>query len=313
MEARSLQESPSQTDFPGKNIRRKRKPPIHYPVLFVVPAIVIYAVFFIFPTISGFYYSFTDWSAVSSTINFVGIAQFIEVIKNPDFPLAMKNTFIYAIVTTTGKIVFPLAIAVLLTKGIRSRNALRAVYFSPAILNIVAVGLIFQGLLNPHTGFVNQTLRSLNLDFLAFGWIGDPTLSIFAACLMEIWRASGITMAIFIAGIQNISSEYYEAADIDGASFWEKFTRVTLPLLMPAITINVLLSVIYGARMFEGVYFLTQGGPGNSSEVMMTMVYKYMGQGLYAYSTALNLILVVLILVVAMPLLSYLKKKEIEG
>ncbi|WP_372634093.1 carbohydrate ABC transporter permease [Cohnella sp.] len=255
----------------------------------------------------------TDWSAASSVINFVGFDQFIEVSKNPDFGLAMKNTFLYALVTTIGKIVFPLMLAVLLTKGIRTRNALRAVYFSPAILNIVAVGLIFQGLMNPHTGFVNQTLRYLNLDFLALGWIGDPNLSIYSAGLMEIWRASGITMAIFIAGIQNISSEYYEAADIDGASRWMKFTRITLPLLMPAITINVMLSVIYGARMFEGVYFLTQGGPGNSSEVMMTMVYKYMGQGLYAYSTALNLILVVLILVVSMPLLSYLKKKEVEG
>lgn len=308
-----MRKSPSPTDFSGKRTRRKRRRPIHYPVLFVVPAVILYVVFFIFPTVSGFYYSFTDWSAASSIIRFVGMDQFVEVFKNPDFGNAMKNTFIYALVTTIGKIAFPLALAVWLTKGLRSRNALRAVYFSPAILNIVAVGLIFQGLLNPHTGFVNQTLRSLHLDFLALGWIGDTTLAIYAACLMEIWRASGITMAIFIAGIQNISSEYYEAADIDGASAWMKFTRVTLPLLMPAITINVLLSVIYGARMFEGVYFLTQGGPGNSSEVMMTMVYKYMGQGLYAYSTALNLILVVLILAIAMPLLSYLKKKEVEG
>ncbi|UUZ97021.1 sugar ABC transporter permease [Paenibacillus sp. P25] len=225
----------------------------------------------------------------------------------------MKNTFLYAMVTTIGKNVIPLVLAVLLTMGMRSRNALRAIYFSPAILNIVAVGLIFQGLLNPHTGFVNNMLRSLHLDFLALGWIGDPALSIYATCLMEIWRASGITMAIYIAGIQNISTEYYEAADIDGASVWSKFRQVTPPLLMPAITINILLSVIYGFRMFEGVYFLTQGGPGNSSEVLMTLVYKYMGQGLYGYSTALNLILVILIIVISMPLLSYMKKREVGG
>ncbi|WP_409345992.1 carbohydrate ABC transporter permease [Paenibacillus sp. MBLB4367] len=292
---------------------RKRRPPLYYPVMFVVPALAIYVVFFIYPTILGFYYSFTDWNAAGEKIRFVGLTQFIEVVRNPDFAVALKNTFLYATVTTIGKNVIPLVLAVLLTMGMRSRNALRAVYFSPAILNIVAVGLIFQGLLNPHTGFVNNLLRSMNLDFLALGWIGDPSLSIYAACLMEIWRASGITMAIYIAGIQNIPADYYEAADIDGASVWSKFMHVTLPLLMPAITINVLLSVIYGARMFEGVYFLTQGGPGNSSEVLMTLVYKYMGQGLYGYSTALNLILVLLIVLISMPLLSYMKKREVEG
>ncbi|WP_051109218.1 carbohydrate ABC transporter permease [Paenibacillus ginsengihumi] len=296
----------------GRALRR-RKLPLYYPVMFVVPAFVIYAVFFIYPTVLGFYYSFTDWNATETTIRFVGLAQFTEVMRNPDFVIALKNTFLYAAITTIGKNVIPLLLAVLLTMGMRSRNALRAVYFSPAILNIVAVGLIFQGLLNPHTGFVNNLLRSMKLDFLALGWIGDPSLSIYAACLMEIWRASGITMAIYIAGIQNISADYYEAAEIDGATAWAKFVHVTLPLLMPAITINVLLSVIYGARMFEGVYFLTQGGPGNSSEVLMTLVYKYMGQGLYGYSTALNLILVLLIILISMPLLSYLTKKEVGG
>ena len=292
---------------------RKRRTPLYYPVMFIVPAFAIYVVFFIYPTILGFYYSFTDWNATGANIRFVGLNQFMEVLRNPDFVIALKNTFLYAAVTTAGKNAIPLVLAVLLTMGMRSRNALRAVYFSPAILNIVAVGLIFQGLLNPHTGLVNNLLRSMNLDFLALGWIGDPSLSIYAACLMEIWRASGITMAIYIAGIQNIPADYYEAAEIDGASVWSKFVHVTLPLLMPAITINVLLSVIYGARMFEGVYFLTQGGPGNSSEVLMTLVYKYMGQGLYGYSTALNLILVLLIVMISMPLLSYMKKREVEG
>ncbi|PYI51286.1 carbohydrate ABC transporter permease [Paenibacillus flagellatus] len=292
--------------------RQRHRPPLYYPILFAVPALIVYLVFFFYPTVLGFYYSFTDWNATGAEVRFVGVAQFAEVVRNPDFANALKNTFLYAAITTIGKNVIPLGLAVLLTMGMRSRNALRAVYFSPAILNIVAVGLIFQGLLNPHTGFVNNVLRSLNLDFLALGWIGDPSLSIYSACLMEIWRASGITMAIYIAGIQNIPSDYYEAAAIDGASAWSKFIHVTLPLLMPAVTINVLLSVIYGARMFEGIYFLTQGGPGNSSEVLMTLVYKYMGQGLYGYSTALNLILVLLIVAISMPLLSYMQKREAE-
>jgi raffinose/stachyose/melibiose transport system permease protein len=178
---------------------------------------------------------------------------------------------------------------------------------------VVAVGLVFQGLLNPYNGFVNNVLRSVGLDALALGWIGDPKLSIYMACLMEIWKAAGITMAIYIAGVQNISRDYYEAAEIDGASAWSQFTHITLPLLMPAITINVMLSLIYGFRMFEIIYFLTQGGPGTSSEVIMTMVYKYMGQGLYGYSSAMNLILVVMIIVISIPILSFMRKREVSA
>lgn len=294
-------------------MRMNAKSAIRYPILFIVPALVIYMIFFIYPTLSGFYFSFTDWNASSTEVKFVGVQQFMDVVQNPDFTLALKNTFLFSITTTLGKNILSIALAVLLTTALLTRNALRAVYFSPAILNIVAVGLIFQGLTNPDIGFVNHMFRALGLDLFALGWISDPKLSIHVASVMEIWRATGITMAIYIAGIQNISRDYYEAATIDGAPAWSKFMYITLPLLMPAVTINVLLSLIYGFRMFEGIYFLTQGGPGTSSEVIMTMVYKYMGQGLYGYSTALNLILVLIILIFSFPILSYLRKKEVEG
>jgi raffinose/stachyose/melibiose transport system permease protein len=275
--------------------------------------LLIYVVFFVYPTITGFYYSFTDWNSSSTEIHFVGLKQIQDVLSNPGFLHALKNTFIFALVTTLGKNVIPIILAVLLTAAIRTKNVLRAIYFSPAILNVVAVGLVFQGLLNPYNGFVNNVLRSVGLDALALGWIGDPKLSIYMACLMEIWKAAGITMAIYIAGVQNISRDYYEAAEIDGASAWSQFTHITLPLLMPAITINVMLSLIYGFRMFEIIYFLTQGGPGTSSEVIMTMVYKYMGQGLYGYSSAMNLILVVMIIVISIPILSFMRKREVSA
>jgi raffinose/stachyose/melibiose transport system permease protein len=284
-----------------------------YPILFTVPALIIYTLFFSVPTLASLYYSFTDWSANSSEINFVGFSQFIEVMKNPDINRSLFNTFIYSIVTTVFKNCFGLAIAVALNMKFRSKDTLRAVFFSPAILNIVAMGLIFQGLLNPFTGFVNNTLRSIGLDFLALGWIGDSSLAIYSACIMEIWRASGIAMAIFIAGLQTIPKDYYEASTIDGANMWQKFRNITIPLLMPSITINVLLSLIYGFRMFEVIYYLTQGGPGNSSQVIMTMTYKYMGDGLYAYSSAMNLMLIIMIVIITVPILRYMNKKEVEA
>jgi len=149
------------------------------------------------------------------------------------------------------------------------------------------------------------------LDFLALGWIGDPKLAIHCTSLMEIWRATGISMAIYLAGLQTISKDYYEASTIDGASGWKKFTKITLPLLMPAITINIMLCLIYGFRMFEVIYFLTQGGPGTSSEVMMTLVYKYMGMGLYGYGAAINMILVIFIVAVTIPILIFMIRKEV--
>ena len=294
-------------------MKRKSWNAVKYPLWFIGPGLALYIIFFIVPTFSGFFYSVTDWSSnKGNDISFVGLQQFIEVMKNPDLITAFRNTLIYAISITIFKNVFALILALALNEDLRSKNALRAVYFSPAILNIVAMGLIFQGLLNPNTGFVNNFFRAIGMDFMALGWVGDPRLSIHTTSMMEVWRATGIAMVIYLAGLQTINKDYYEAATIDGAGFWQKLKSITLPLLAPAITINVLLSLVYGFRMFEVIYFLTRGGPGSSSQVLMTLAYKYMGMGLYGYSAAINVILVLLNCIIAIPILLYLRKREVE-
>ena len=293
----------------------KKKPliPIKYPLWFILPGLAIYILFLVVPTFSGFFYSFTNWSSLSGNdVSFVGFKQFTEVWRNPDLGTAFKNTFVYSITITVVKNVLALALALILNEKLKSRNALRAIYFSPIILNVVAMGLIFRGLLDPYNGFVNNTLRELGLGFLAVGWIADPTWAIHSTSLMEIWRATGLSMAIYLAGLQAIPKDYYEASTIDGAGFWQKFKSITLPLLGPAITVNVLLCLIYGFNMFEVIYFLTGGGPGSSSQVLMTMAYKYMGMGLYGYSAAINVILVLLNIAVSLPVLFYLRKREVE-
>jgi raffinose/stachyose/melibiose transport system permease protein len=292
---------------------RNRSHPLVYPITFAVPALVLYCVFFILPTVSGFYFAFTNWNSSSSKIAFVGLSQFVEVLKNSDLTGAFKNTFAYAITTTILKNLIGLALALFLSRRIPSRNALRAVYFAPAVLNIVAIGLVFRALLDPNYGLLNNILRRAGLGVFALGWIFDPKLAIYCGSLVEIWRATGIAMAIYIAGLATIPKEYYEACRIDGANAWQRFHRITLPLLMPAITINVLLSVVYGIRMFEVIYFLTEGGPGDASAVIMTKAYEYMGMGLYAYSSAFTMLLVLLTILVSIPLLVYLRKKETEA
>ena len=296
----------------ARPIRIRRKDPIHYPVTFLLPALAIYLIFFIYPTISGFYYALTNWNSRSIEIKYLGISQFFEVLKNPTILLAFKNTLIYSFTITIVKNIFALLLALALNAKIRSRSVLRAVYFAPAILNLVAMGLVFQGLMNPNTGFFNTALRALHLDFLVNGWITNPNLSIHCTSLMEIWRATGISMAIYLAGLQAIPTDYYEAATLDGAHGWKKFWHITFPLLAPSVTINVILCLIYGFRMFEVIYYLTGGGPGDSSQVMQTLAYKYMGQGMYGYSAAITVILVVFILIVTIPLLSLLRRRDRE-
>jgi raffinose/stachyose/melibiose transport system permease protein len=295
------------------HVRRNRSHPLVYPISFAVPALSLYCVFFVFPTVSGFYYAFTNWNAASTKITFVGLSQFVQVLRNNDLTGAFKNTFAYALTTTIFKNLVGLGLALLLSRRIASRNGLRAVYFAPAVLNIVAIGLVFRALLDPNYGLLNNILRGIGLGGLALGWIFDPKLAIYCGSFVEIWRASGIAMAIYIAGLATIPREYYEACRIDGANSWQRFFRITLPLLMPAITINVLLSIVYGIRMFEVIYFLTEGGPGDASAVIMTKAYEYMGMGLYAYSSAFTMLLVLLTILVSVPLLLYLRRKETEA
>ena len=286
------------------------KDPIRYPWTFLVPALAIYLLFFFYPTVSGFYYALTNWNSRTINIKFVGISQFYEVLKNPTIVLAFRNTLIYAFTITIVKNVIGLVLALALNAKIRSRSVLRAVFFAPAILNVVAMGLVFKGLMNPTTGFFNTALDALGLHFLTNNWYTDPKIAIHCTSIMEIWRATGISMAIYLAGLQSIPNDYYEAATLDGAYGWKKFRHVTLPLLAPSVTINVILCLIYGFRMFEVIQYLTEGGPGDASQVMQTLAYKYMGQGLFGYSAAINVTLVVFILIFTIPLLIYMRRRD---
>lgn len=286
------------------------KSPIRYPATFIIPALLVYGMFYLFPTFSGFYYSMTSWNSKSIEYHFVGLSQIVDVIKNPIMQTALKNTFIFAALTVIFENILALALAIGLNQKIKGRTALRAIFFSPAILNIVACGMVFKGLMNPNTGLFNTILRSIGLNVLANGWYTDSTMAIYSTVFMDIWRASGINMAIYLAGLQSIPRDYYEAALIDGAHGWSMFRKITLPLISKSVTVNVVLTTIGGLRIFDVVYYLTNGGPGNASQVMQTLAYTYMGKGYWGYSSAISVVLVVIILFVSIPLLLLLRNND---
>ena len=290
--------------------KRKTKDPIKYPITLIVPALLVYVIFFIYPALSGFYYALTTWSAKSIDYKFVGFQQIKEVFSNPVITTALKNSFIFAGLTMLIENIFGLSLAIGLNQKLKTRTTLRAIFFSPAILSVVACGLTFKGLMHPDTGLFNGVLNSLGLNSLTNGWYTDKTMAIYSTVIMDVWRAMGVNMAIYLAGLQSISTDYYEAATLDGAHGWGMFTNITLPLISNTITVNVVLTIIGGLRIFDVVYYFTNGGPGNASQVMQTMAYQYMGKGIWGYSSAISSVLTVIVLAVSIPLLIVLRKND---
>ena len=249
---------------------------------------------------SGYLYAFTDWSATRSSfdaISFVGLKNLGEMIQNSKIPTALVNTFIYAIVKTVIVTVLGLVLAYILNRKIRSRNALRVVYFIPAVLSPLVVGLIFSAVFQTRGGTVNQIMDLFGQAPVQ--WFGSRWTGVFAISFAEVWRNVGYAMVISLAGMQSVSSDYLEAARIDGASEKQVYFNVTLPLIAPTVSVNILFSLIYGLKMFDLIYVMTNGGPGSSTESFGTLMMNEMGAGRYAASVSVNLIFTIILIGIA--------------
>lgn len=284
-----------------------------YPLYFVYGALILYVALCVIPGVIGIGYSFTDWSSYSDEINFIGLKNF-AIIFSPDenYIEYLSNTILFTLVTTICKSVIGLSLAVLLTKKIRGLNIHRAIMYMPAVISTLIVGMTFKSILNPQIGLLNESLRSIGLDVFALKWLTDSKIAFWSVMAVDIWKGVGYIMTIFIAGIMAISPAYFEAAEIDGASPWQKFKSVTLPLLMPTIAVTTVLNVLYGLKVFDIVYSLTNGGPGYATEVLYTGVYKEFSEGRYAVGTTLSSVMFVVMLFVGYFMIKIMTKKEVE-
>lgn len=270
-----------------------------YPTWFIFGALLLYVVLYVLPSVMGIAYSFTDWSVYSQDVHFVGLKNFQTVFSaDYNYNRMLGNTFLFTIVTTLAKNVIGLALAVLLTKKVKLLNFHRAVMYLPCVLSALIVGMIFKAVLNPKIGLLNTALRAIGLDALAKNWLTDSKIAFNSVMAVDIWKGMGYIMTILIAGIMSISPTYYEAAEIDGGNAWQCFRHITLPLLTPTLTVTTVLNVIYGLKVFDTVYALTNGGPGYATEVLYTGVYKEFGLGRYAVGTTLSSIMTVVMLIV---------------
>ena len=283
-----------------------------YPWYFAIGAVLVYTVFSVVPGIMGIGFSFTDWSAYSKEIHFVGLKNFTEVFSGKgDYLRYITNTLLFTAITTVAKTGLGLLFAVALSQGIRFMNFHRGLMYMPSVLPILVTGLTFTSILNPKLGFLNTFLRGIGLDFLAQKWLVDPRLAFGSVMAVDIWRGTGYIMTMLIVGILAIPRDYYEAVAVDGANAWQKFRFITLPMLRQTLAVTIVLSVIYGLKVFDIVYALTNGGPGHRTEVMYTAVFKMMSKGLYATGTTISSIMFVFMVITGYFMVKILTKDEV--
>jgi raffinose/stachyose/melibiose transport system permease protein len=283
-----------------------------YPQYLLILPLLVYAVFFIFPSTVGFLYAFTDWNPYLDKISFVGLANFKEIFVNKTLIIAAENTVSFTVITALLKNVLGLVIAIALNRRMRTTNTLRAFYFLPVVFSALVVGLIFVAIFDTNYGVINVFLSHIGLENWAPEWLGNRFWGMVAVNITEIWRSTGYSVVICLAGLQSIPADYYEAADIDGASGWHKFKNVTLPLIMAPLNVNMLLSILYGLKIFDIVYIMTRGGPGHDTETFGTLILNEMASDRYAQSVAINLIFAIVLVIVAVAYQKFASMTEVE-
>jgi len=277
-----------------------------------LPALVAVCFFILYPFLNGIKISFTNWNGFSQTYDYVGFSQYTRMLKDPDTWLVVKNTLLYGVGSTVLQNVIGLGYALLLNQSIRMRNFTRTVVYLPVIISPLIMGYIFYFFFAFQGGALNDLLVFFGLEKI--NALGDPKINIWLIVFVNTFQFVGIAMIIYLAGLQSISKDYYEAAQIDGASSFQQFKNITLPMLMPSITINMVINIIGGLKLFDVIISLTGGGPGYSSQSMSTFMYDlYFNRQDAGYAATQGVFMAIIILILSLAALVYFKRKEIEA
>lgn len=286
----------------GRRLPRLRRRSARVPWAFAWPALALYVGIFLIPTILGAYYAFTAWDGITPA-RWVGLQNFNELFEDPSGRNALVHTFVLAAVYVVAVNGLGLALALGLNRGLQTRGVLRALYFFPAVVSPLAVAYIWRYMLDP-SGPINGALRAVGLGGLAAPWLGQIGTALPAVIVVMVWQFVGWHTVIYLAGLQSIQEELYEAAAVDGAGPWRRFRDITRPLLAPAFTISIVLSLVISLTTFDQVIALTGGGPAGATETIGTFVYtQAFVNGRMGYAAAAALVLMVIVAIaVAVPL-----------
>lgn len=279
-----------------------------YSYWFLLPAGIIYFTLFLLPSAMSFFFSLTRWTLTDW--QFIGLENFKTFLTEPSLTIGFKNTIIYAILTCTLKVVLGLLLGTFLCTKIRTKAYLRSMVFFPNLVSTIAIGITFNSMMHPSQGLLNKALAVIGIA--GPDWLGNTKIALLSVVMVDVWKGVGMATVIFIAGIMSIPQEYYEAASIDGATSFNKFWNVTLPLCRPAMNSVIILAFIGGLRSFELVWAMTKGGPGFTTDLISSIIYKQYSGGFYGLSTAGNVILFVVVSSLAFPLYKLLTKSEVD-
>lgn len=277
--------------------------------LFIAPALALYVSVILIPILLGVRYAFTNWDGLKRNVDFVGFANFFRMINDIQVRSAILTTLIIAVALVIIKVALGLALALVVNGHLKSRNFLRIAFFMPVVLTPVIVSYAWKYIFS-NEGSLNTVLGFVGLG--PYQWLGDPLLALISVIIVTSWQSVGLSMVIFLAGLQALPPELQEAAIIDGATPWERFRRVTLPLLAPAMTVCIVIALIQGLRFFDQIYALTRGGPGYATETLSTMIYRISFQfGEFSYGAAVALVFSLIVAAIVLPVMMILRRREI--
>ena len=268
---------------------------------FAAPALIAYVAFLVYPALNSAYLSFTNWNGLSPAKAFVGFRNYAALVHDSVVHTAARNNLIWALVTIVVPMALGLALALAVNTQFYLRPFIRTVLYAPAVLPLVAVGTIWGWLFQP-AGVINDLLHDIGLGSLQHAWLGNSTTAIWAIMVPAIWVRTGFPMLLYLAALQGIPAEYYEAARTDGAGRWQRFRHITFPSLRATHYIVIALSLIETAKVFDLVYAMTSGGPGNSTQVLGTWMYFNVFQSYnFGYGTAIAVVITVISVLVGIP------------
>jgi multiple sugar transport system permease protein len=277
-----------------------------------MPWLITLAVFWIYPFCSALYMSLTDYQPLTDTSRFIGWANYAKAFSDPMFYKALTNTLIFSFGTVPITTTFALLLATALnSRMVKFREFFRSTYFLPSVTSMVVIALIFSNLYSGD-GYINSLLKMLNMPYPARGWLLEPSTALLSIMGMDVWMSTGYYMVLFLAGMQTIPTDLYEAADLSGATAWQKFWRITFPLLKPTLLFVLVINTIKSFQVFIEIYVMTKGGPMGSTLTMVYMVFDnaFDKMNMMGYAAALAFIIFGILLVLSIIQISFIKRQD---
>ncbi|MCX7940887.1 MAG: sugar ABC transporter permease [Endomicrobia bacterium] len=257
---------------------------------YVLPAILMFAIFTIYPFIKTFQLSVYEWDGISPTMKFVGLKNYLEIFSDRLFWNSMLNAGIITLLALTFQNMLALLLAVIIDRGVKFDKFFRTVYFIPPILSGVVVGLVWKWIYDGNYGILNTILTHIGLEKYTTSWLSNPRTASVSVAVVHMWKGFGWGFVILLAGLQTIPRELYEAAAIDGADSFKQFWYVTAPLMLPIFFVVSVLTILGTMQIFDLIYSMTRGGPAGATEVPISYIYRYMANNELGYATAMAVI-----------------------